>query len=338
MDTKVISDSWPTIYELATQIGQVDLERIGRPGGAKKNAAPITSGLVPEPFPIKEGYFTASPQQLASLRVPKIEVNGSVKGFQREKVNSHVRKIAKAMMEGDEMPPLIISIFPDDQAYVDDGQHRALAGIMVRRSLEVVVKRRTIDQARKLFTNQGKAKGLKSDDTLLTGDSPVELYIQDAVTSDNHPWSDLVAPYRGGTTYKMTPTTMAQMVGSFVFNAFNQGVNFYTTRPEEQFDEKLANRLSGLVRVFGGKQTNPLAFRGRSLRAIAYAATWIFRRNPSLREQDWDRWVKHMPTFDFARYPHLLTKEVDLAYALIDHWNKRLPEDRKVKPFASAHS
>lgn len=328
-----ISDDWPTIFQLAAQIPEMDLTRVGKQATVRKNANPVTNGLLPAEFPAKEGYFTVTPEQLCSLIVPKVTVNGQIVGFQREKVNAHARKIARAMKKGEEMPPIIVSIFPDGKAYVDDGQHRALGAIIARCSLEVIVKHRTVAQARKLFTNQGRAKNLRSDDTLLTGDSPLELYIQDALTAANHPWSTLVSISGGGSNLRMTPTTMAQMIGVFVYNAFNQGASYYVARPVEEFDEKMANRLADLVKAFGNKTTNPLAFRGRSLRAIAYAATHIFRRNPNVKPEDWERWMRHMPQFDFSKYPHLLGKESDMAMALIEHWNKRLPQDRRVKPY-----
>jgi hypothetical protein len=328
-----LSPSWPTIYELASSIPQVNLDLLGRPGGGRKNAQPVTAGLVPVPFPRREGYFEATPEQLASIRVPRTEVSSDgIKGFQREKVNAHVRKIARALHAGEEVPPLILSIFPDGNVYVDDGQHRALAAIVARVSVEVVVKQRTVAQARKLFASQGQAKNVRKDDTLLTGDSALELYIQDALTSDDHPWSPLVTANRS-TTSRMTPTTMAQMVGSFVFNTFNQGANYYTTRDDKDFDSRLADLLAELTQVFGTPHTNPLAFRGRTLRALAYAATHVFRRNQNSRPDDVGRWKRHMPQFDFGKYPHLLSRESEMALMLVEHWNKRLPEDRRVKPY-----
>lgn len=330
METKNhISDQWPTIYELASQIGQVDFTR-ERERGIKGRPA-STQGLTPEPFPKREGYFNATPEQIASLRVPSIEVNGGIRGFQREKVNAHARKIARALVSGEEMPPLIVSIFPDGNAYVDDGQHRALGAVIARKNIEVVSKRRSVEQARRLFANQGRAKRVSNNDTLLTGESAIELYIQDAITSTDHPWSDLVAHYNSNS--RMTPTSMAIMVGSFSYNSINQGVNFYVSKSAESFDEAMADKLAKLVKVFGLKTTNPLAFRARSLRAIAYAAIFIFRRNPNMRASDFERWERHMPSFQFEKYPHLLNKENDLAMVLVEHWNKRLSDDRKVRPW-----
>ena len=320
-----ISSSWPTIFELASQIPKVDLTRSASRGGSKIS---VVQGLSVEPFPVKEGYFEVTPQQLASLRVPKIEVGTEVRGFQREKINAHARKIARAMLAGDEMPPIFISIFPDGNVYVDDGQHRALGAVIARKPLEVIVKRRTLEEARKLFTNQSKAKNLRSDDTLLTGDTPIELYIQDALTSDNHPWSKLVSATKNGNY--MTPTTMAIIVGSYTLNTMSQGVNYITRRSTEEWDEKSANELSTLVSSFGNHQTNPMAFRGRSLRAITFAAIFILRRwDPA--PGDFDRWQRHMPKFEFGKYPHLLNRETDLAVALVDHWNKFLKDERRVQ-------
>ena len=331
-----LSPKWPTVFELAAQIPQVDLTGKRARGG--KNRPPVTQGIVPEPFPFKQGYFEVTPEQVCSLIVPRIEVDGDIRGFQREKTNSHARKIARAMLAGDEMPPISCTIFVDDKGevlinhvYLDDGQHRALGGVIARQPLEVIVKHRTFEKARKLFANQSKAKNLRSDDTLLTGNSPIELYIQDAVTSDDHPWSDLVSAYKS--ERKMTPTSMAIIVGSFVFNSMNMGVQYLISRPEEDFDVNQADRLASLIRSFGNRTTNPLAFRARSLRAISYAAIHIFRRNPNTKDDDVERWKRHMPQFHFDNFPNLLNREQELAVALVDHWNKRLPEERKVKPW-----
>lgn len=320
-----LSPDWPTIYELAATIPQIDLQTSR--GG--KNRPPVTQGLVPEDFPLHKGYFEASPEQIASLRVPKIEVTNTVRGFQREKVNSHVRKIARAMLAGEEMPPLMISIFPDQKAYIDDGQHRALASVVTRLPLEVVVKERTVAQARKLFASQSRAKKLRRDDTLLTGDSAIELYIQDALTSSNHPWSTLVG--QSASRYRMSPTTMAAAVGAFTFNSMSLSINEFTKRSEDEFDEALAGTLADLIRAFGTKSTHPVAYKGGVIRAIAFAAVHIFRRNENSQMRDYGRWMTHMPTFDFGKYPHLLNKESHLSIELVNHWNKRLPDDRRVK-------
>lgn len=326
-----LSPTWPTIFELASSIPMMDLTRAAKPGGGRKNAPPATQGLIPQEFPAREGYFEVTPEQIASLRVPKIEVSADVKGFQREKVNAHARKIARAILAGEEMPPLIISIFPDDKTYVDDGQHRALGAVLARKPLEVVVKRRSVEQARKLFASQGKAKAVRRDDTLLTGDSAIELYIQDALTTDTHAWSHLVA--QTASSYRMSPTTMAMVVGQFVFNTMNNGINYFTTRDSNDFDSRLADKMAYLIDSFGTKNTNRMAFRATTLRAISKSAVYIFRRNPALKKNDWERWRTHMANFDFSKYPQMVNNEGQLALAMVEHWNKRLPEARRVKPY-----
>ena len=322
-----ISTTWPTIFELASTIPQIDLVTLR--GG--KNRPPVTQNLIPVEFPVKEGYFEASSEQLASVIVPKVEVTNEVRGFQREKVNSHARKIAQAMLAGEEMPPVMLSIFPDDKAYVDDGQHRLLASMITRKPLEVVVKRRTVEQARKIFAAQSRAKTLRRDDTLLTGDSPLELYIQDALTSDDHPWSALVGVR--ATRYRMSPTTMAASAGAFGFNSLAMSINDFLRRPEKEFDTQKAASMADLIHAFGSKTTNPVAFRGGVIRAITLTAVHVFQRNGrEATPKDYARWMTHMPQFDFNKYPHLLSKESQLSMVMLDHWNKRLPASRKVTP------
>ena len=325
-----ISPNWPTIFELASTIQAIDLNAPAsrRKGGPNRRS--VTHGLTPEPFPVKEGYFIATPEQIASLIVPKTEVGIDIKGFQRGKVNAHARKIARALLEGKEMPPILLSIFPDGKVYVDEGQHRCLGSIIARMPLEVVVKRRTVEQARELFANQSRSKRLKSDDTLLTGSSAIELYLQDALTTDHHPWSSLVSAYPS--PVRMTPTSMTLCVGAFAHNTMDMSVNAHTARPPEVFDPKHADQLARLFQAFGNKTTNPLAFRAKSLRAITFAAVHVFRRNDNAQPKDEERWIRHMPNFDFSRWAHILNREVELSLALVDHWNKRLPEGRRVTP------
>lgn len=324
----VIDPNWPTIFELASQIPYMDLSV---PGQGKKNRPSVAQGLVPEPFPIDKPYFFASVPQILSLRVPILEIDGGIRGFQRGKGIHHAREIARAINAGKEMPPALISVFPDGLAYIGEGQHRALGAVIAQMPLECVVKKRAVADARELFSNQTKAKNVKTDNTLLTGNSPLEIYIQDALTTDKHLWSDMVGLQ--ASDLRMSPTTMANIVGAYVFNALHNGVRSFVSKPESQWDEKYANELARLIQPFGTKVTNPLAFRGNPLRAISYAAVWIIRRNPAWRgDKDFERWRAHMPKFDFAKYPHILNKEHDLAHEMVRHWNKRLPEARLVRP------
>ena len=325
-----ISTNWPTVFELASTIQQIDLNAPAARRKSARNRPTVTHGLTPEPFPIKEGHFLATPEQIASLIVPRTEVSNNIKGFQREKVNSHARKIAKSMLDGKEMPLVELAILPDGTVVVVEGQHRCLGAIIARKPLEVIVKKRTVEQARQLFADQSRAKRLKSDNTLLTGNSAIELYLQDALTCDSHPWSPLVSAYPSPT--KMTPTSMVLCAGCFTHNTMTLSINFHTSRTPEEFDANYANQLARLFYCFGTKTTNPLAFRAKSLRAVTFAAIHIFRRNDHAQSKDEDRWLRHMPPFDFSRYAHVLNREVEMSLALVDHWNKRLPQNRRVVP------
>ena len=131
----------------------------------------------------------------------------------------------------------------------------------------------------------------------------------------------------------MTPTSMVVCVGSFVHNTMSLSTTFHTSRTLEEFDARLADQLGRLIACFGTKTTNPLAFRAKSLRAISFAAIHIVRRNDHWQgAKDEERWIRHMPQFDFANYAHLGNREMEMALLLVDHWNKRLPEPRRVTP------
>jgi hypothetical protein len=330
---------WPTVYDLSSDIRNINLEApAGKSSIKRKKPGHVTDGLTPEPFPMKEGYYVVTPEQVASLEVPVISIGEDrVQGFQRDARDSkvHARNVARALIEGREFPPINVSIVKDengvDHALVTDGSHRSVGSIIARVPIEVVVKRRTFEQAKVMFTDQRKQRKIKSDQTILTGDSPLEHYIQDALTSDDHPWSDMISPHlAGGDKRRMTPITAAQCIGAYTFDSMNSSLAFYTKASEQGFDLSKPDELVELIQAFGNKTTNPLAFRSRSLKAITYAAVYIFQRNPNTREGDRARWKEHMPKFAFEDYPHLLDKHHQLAQALIEHWNRRLPRNRKV--------
>lgn len=337
----MVKDDWPSIYDLASDIGTIDLHAPSK-HRSSKHRGPVTDGLKPKPFPMKEGYYSVTPEQVASLEVPVITIgNERVEGFQRDARDSktHARNVARALDEGKEFPPINVSIVKDehgkDHALVTDGSHRSVGSIIARKPVEVVVKRRTFDQAKQMFTDQRKSRKISSDQTILTGNSPLEHYIQDALTSDDHMWSDMISPnLAGGDRRRMTPICAAQCIGAYVFDSMNSSLSHYTGSSEKGFDISRADDLCELIQAFGNKTTNPLAFRSRSLKAITYAAVYIFHRNPSARSSDFARWKEHMPKFAFEDYPHLLNKHSQLAAALVDHWNKRLPADRKVSSTA----
>lgn len=331
---------YPTVYEIASDIAVVDLEARGRGKKQRQSKSKtVTQGLTPSPFPMKEGYYEATPEQLASLKVPVITVGNQVTGFQRDarESKSHVRDMAKAMLDGKEFPPIIVSITTnsvtgEEEAIVSDGQHRSVAAIIARQPCEVVVKHREETSAKNMFSDQTKSKRIRHDHTLLTGDSPLELYIQDALTSDDHAWSDMISSTGGSTDKRrMSPVTAAGMIGAYVFDSMSASVNNYIKRSNQDFDVEKANELAELIKAFGNKLTNPDAFRSRSLKSTTYAAVYIFQRNPSIKDTDKKRWMEWMPRFSFKEYAHLWGNDQQLAQALVAHWNKRLPADRKVE-------
>ena len=326
--------SWPTVMEIASDIKKIDLDTPA-PSHQENITQSVADGLKPKPFPMKEGYFTATPAQIASLEVPIITIGDKVEGFQRDTRESktHARKMAKAMQEGKEFPPIMVSTYKDDKgkthAIISDGSHRAVASIIARVPVEVVSKKRSFEDAKQMFADQRKSRKISSDQTILTGNSPLELYIQDALTSDTHPWSDMISPNRTDKR-KITPITAALCIGSYVHNSMNAGLNSYTVKSEKEFDEAKADELLELIMAFGNKTTNPLAFRSGSLKAITHAAVYIFQRSENVQESDFQRWKDHMPKFAFEDYPHLLLKHGQLMQALIEHWNRRLSANRKI--------
>jgi hypothetical protein len=335
--TKIeIEDSWPTVYDVASGIAKIDLKVTSDKHKSSPNNKAVTEGLSPEAFPLKEGYFKATPEQLASLIVPIVTVGEVIHGFQRDArtAKAHVRKIAREMLKGVEMPPILVTITKDKNgnefAAVSDGQNRSVASIISRVPVSVVVDRRTAEEAALLFANQRKAKVIPRGSTILTGNSPVEEYVQDALTSDDHPWSGLIsATITGGDRRRIPVNTAATVIGGYAYNNLNGSLPYFTTTTDK-FDSARADDLATIIAAFGKKTTNPLAFKTSSLKAITNAATCVFQRNAASEPGDKKRWETHMGKFLFEDYTHILSRHLLLTQALIDHWNKRLPEDRKV--------
>lgn len=333
------SQQYPTVFDIASDIRVVDLDTRERGGSREARTKVVTDGLKPKPFPMTEGYYEATPEQLASLKVPVITVGDQITGFQRDARDSksHARDMAKAMRDGKEFPPIIVSltinsVTGEQEAIVSDGQHRSVASIIARKPCEVVVKQREETSAKNMFSDQTKSKRIRHDHTLLRGDSPLEHYIQDALTSDDHPWSDMISATGGSSDRRrMSPVTAAGMIGAYVFDSMSASVNNYIKRSNDSFDVEKANELAELIKAFGNKMTNPDAFRSRSLKSTTYAAVYIFQRNPAIKDTDRKRWMEWMPRFSFKEHAHLWNNDQQLAQALVAHWNKRLPAERKVE-------
>lgn len=325
--------SWPTVLEIASDIKQIDLDSPA-PSHQADIKESVADGIKAKPFPMKEGYFKVTPAQIASLEVPIITIGDKVEGFQRDTRESktHARKMAKAMLGGKDFPPIMVSTYKDDKgkthAIISDGSHRAVASLIARVPIEVVSKKRSFEDAKQMFADQRKQRKISSDQTILTGNSPLEHYIQDALTSDDHAWSGMITTQRD--KRKITPITAAMCIGAYVHDSMNAGLNYYATKSEEEFDAAKADELLALIMAFGNKTTNPLAFRSNSLKAITHTAVYVFQRNENPQSGDRARWMEHMPTFAFEDYPHLLAKHGQLMQALLEHWNRRLSANRKI--------
>lgn len=286
----------------------------------------LNEGLEPDEFPLEEGLVEATPEQLLSLLIPRLEVSaGRISGYQRTVSRSHVSKVRQALEKGRELPPIMVSIY-DRRGWITDGQHRALGAVAARVPLLCVVQRRNMADQIALFSDQSKQRRPSSDILILRGDSPYEEYIQDAVTdpAQKHAWAKLVAA-RSGDPRKLSPTTMRRMLFAYVaqVNYFNPNSTI-----EERWNKDAADELGELIAVFGDRSTNPHAFASTTATALAIAAAYAVRRQGSLAE-DIERWKRVMPKFPFSSYAYV-KRHTEMADRLLAHWNKRLSEESRI--------
>jgi len=309
-----------SLFEIGKDIKQTDAR-----GKVNKNSPSIVDNINPQSVPTTEGYHIVSPNQLASLLVPKQEVkDGKIVGFQREVTKTHARRIAKSIEAGEPLPVLEIGLYRN-AAWAVDGQHRALGAIIAGAKLPIVCRKLGIEEMRKLFASQRKARRVNPSVLILSDDNDYAEYIQESVTDDNHPWASLVT-YRNSSDTKMTPHQAYECIVRYVGGTL--GTHIQAIVQGKPFDRRLADELSTLFLAFGTKKTNPLAFRPIAIRAITYAAVLIVMRKGS-KKADIDRWISHMPKFPWEDYMGI-RKSKELAYMLIRHWNKRLLEGRRI--------
>lgn len=307
----------PTLYDIAKDY------KVTKNGKASKDAKSIVEGIEPATELPSPGYRNLTPEELASLEVPTLEVNGQIDGYQREDKRNHVRQIALALARGEEMPPILVSLY-DGKANVTEGQHRALGGIAANRPVPAVVKHRTLSEQKRLFANQRKAKPVSNDTIVLAANGAFAEYVQDAVTSPDHAWAEIVGPRRSES--KIGPSQMYGLVVTYV-------ARIQRTRREavsdDRFDRAAADRLAELLLAFGSRKENPMAWRPVAIRAIGLAALKILRENGE-QPEDVERWKRQMPLFPFARYM-VINRSDELSKELIRHWNKRLGASRQVE-------
>lgn len=304
------ASEFPTLFEILSSVN------VGKHSHKK-----ITDGMTMDKVPQREGVVVLTPSQLLSIRVPlQVVVKEQIRGYQRHLQPAKSRDLARkldtyvddAYMR--ELPVAEVSI-DGDFAYWTDGQHRGAAHVIANRPMRVLVTRRTADEARRLFLSQGSATRPNRNVLIFNGDEPIDEYIQDAVTSNDHPWSKLVtASTWGGNSHRLSATTARMLLTRYLGSSV--------------FDRNEADRLAALLSAFGTKQSNQLAFGAKSLQAIAMVARSVFREREE-HPKDRDRWATTMPRFNFAVVQYHPVSEI--TYRLLQHWNKRLPDARQAK-------
>lgn len=295
-----------------------------------EDVASVADGLKPAKVSVsvKDNELKAlwvTPEQALSIIIPRVEVNSRISGYQRDFYRQQARRVALGIREGKVFPPVSLSIDGHGAVYGTDGQHRIVGHVIEREPVAAVIRRLTKEQQRQLFSDQGEGRKVDRNVLILAGRSPYDEYIQDAITSNTHPWGQIVSANPKSRT-RIGPYAMQVLLIQYVGNTTQAKLNSAIV---ERWDEQLANEMAPLIACFGNKQTNPQAFRATSLRAIGETAMHVFRRNETVQESDHERWVRHMPMFRFDNYIHV-RRQSDMTYWLVAHWNKKLHEARKV--------
>jgi hypothetical protein len=321
-----------TIFDLLQ-----DVRQAGPNGRVSKDAPSVVKGMKPKPIDTSvTGLHEFSPEYLLSLQVPTIEYTEGqeIAGFQRFLRVPSARKIARAMIEGKEMPPGLISIDEEGNPLVTDAQHRIVGAVMARKPLKLVLEHRTREAAQQLFADQKKGLQPDNDTLILSGHGPYNEYIQDAVTNPDHPWFPIAGAGKvggKGSTDKMSPYTMKFMLVAYVGNqAGTKGGVDAAEEPtiRDRWNKDAADELAELIKAFGTKKERPEAFTSVALRATAIAATLVIARRNRTRK-DIERWKIHMPKFNYLVHSYL--SSTDLTDRMLDHWNKKLKTENRVQ-------
>ena len=317
-----------TVHDLCKEIPQLDENRkfnVGRHNKGEKIPS-VAEGLTPKRASVREGIYRFSPEELLSLHIPTVSVNGTVRGYQRPFVRDHARKIAVALLNGKALPEITVAVDGNGVMSAVDGQHRAVGGVIAGMPIVGIVRRMSKDEQKQLFADQRKAKPVDRNVLILAGTNPYERYIQRAVADNDHAWKLIVSSSPASKT-RISPYSMLSLLAHYVGNA--SSTNF-SPAMEERWDKDLADELAPLIACFGNRQTNPAAFQATAIRGIGAASMYIFRRNPNLQESDYRRWVNHMPKFPWEQHAFVRTG-ADWTFRLVQHWNKRLHASRRVE-------
>lgn len=326
---KVLRDSTPESYlggTLDTLFSVAKDVRVSKAGSTT-----LGDLIKPVPFDKTIGYRMATPESLGSLIIPASHYDGQkLEGFQRILRPAEARKIARALEQGKDMPPVLVSIDENGNPLLTDGQHRSVGSMLSGCPIAVVVEKRTYKRAQELFANQKLGVAPSNDYLILSGTGPYNEYIQDALTDDRHPWADIVGPGAvggPGSSTKITPSSMFRLLIAYAGNQAGIRTNSSMGTETLRWEQDMADELATLVECFGTRVTNSDAFKPGSLSAIGVVTTLAIGRT-GRKASDIARWKAHMPTFHFNQYAHL-TPTV-LIDTLIAHWNKRLRESSRI--------
>lgn len=287
----------------------------------------IIDGLTPKKPAVREGLVMLTPENLLTLRIFPVSVNGKVVGYQRGLRISDAKKAAKWLEAGKRIPSINVALDGNGRLWIVDGQHRAVAAIIARVPIRAEVEKLDRNEQKELFLSQRHATRVNADVLTLASTDPIARYVQQAVSDSGNPWAPLVSARRDSKT-KMSPYNAYRLLLRYVYNVEAQKAQQAAIK-EDGWDSRLADELASLIACFGTKQTNPLAYRPSTLQAIGATAMWVFRRTEP-HVTDRERWVEHMPLFQFAQWAHVTT-QLAMTENLLDHWNKRLSAARRVR-------
>jgi len=285
-------------------------------------------GMKPRKPAVTEGLVLMSPEELLTVKIDVVSVNGQIVGYQRDFNVKNARAVRDSLLKGEILPPVSLALDGHNNLWGVDGQHRMGGAILARIPLWATVQRLDKNQRRSMFLSQRAARRVAPDILTLAGTDPVARYVQEAVIDNANPWAPIVSANRTSKT-RISPYSAYQLLLRYVFNVEGQAAS-YKKNMEALWDRGRADELAPLIQCFGDKQSNPLAFKPGAIQAIGATAMWVFRRNARLQPADRDRWISHMPTFQFQRYLHHTTQQ-DKTDDLLNHWNKNLGPSRRVR-------
>lgn len=324
--TNILGTKFPTIYDVASGVRNIDLTKAVRRGRPSKANGFITDGLIPESVPELEHdtVVTLSPSQIASLSIPILDIRGDdrYQGFQRDHSDhiGHVNALARYLASGKSVPHIDLSICLDTGLYIEvDGFGRSLGAIMAGVSLKAIATRRTFKESREMYVSQAKALKPRSNNIMLSGHSDIEVYIQRAFRDQMHAWFGMITESSKDAS-RISADAAFNSIGAY---AFSVAGGYKTYSGKDDFNHHKANELAHLVRAFQSQKVN----KSPHIKGIAKAAADILKFNggEEFSTKERQRWDRLMPDFD-----EWDSRSNRTTANIIFHWNKHLSETNKV--------